>query len=175
MVALLEAMQPPWPGRASGPHSRCPTSLRRTQATRASVRSRWRVIPKMFGRAYLARAFVLLAILSACDRTPVAPKAGDPSFVPKDFAKNPDADCEAHQSDYYEELVAKPNGLQDLIFLHCQLAARRSWHGARARDLAAAGHGEAFKKELATAMRCERENVAVLAAMRKIGIINIPC
>jgi hypothetical protein len=46
---------------------------------------------------------------------------------------------------------------------------------ARARELEATGHGEAFKQELATAMRCERENAAVLATLRKAGVINIPC
>jgi hypothetical protein len=128
----------------------------------------------MSGRAYLGRALVLLAILSACDRTPVAPR--DPIIiVRKELAKTPDADCEVHQSDYYEKLAAKPNGLQDLALLHCQLSARRGWHGARAMDLETAGHGEAFKKELAAAMQCDRENDAVLATMRRFGVINVPC
>ena len=133
------------------------------------------MIPEMFGRAHLGQAVALLVILGACDRTPVAPKAGDPIFAQKDFAKLPEADCEAHQSNYYDELAAKPNGLQDLVLLHCQLAARRAWHGARAMELEAAGNGEAFKMELATAMRCQREKDAALATIRKVGIINIPC
>ena len=118
---------------------------------------------------------LLLVILSGCNRHDVPPKAGTHGLVQNDLANNAGADCERHQSDFYEELAAKSNGLQALLLLHCQLIARRGWHVARARELEATGHGEAFKQELATAMRCERENAAVLATLRKAGVINIPC
>jgi hypothetical protein len=119
-----------------------------------------------------AAGFLVAAMLVACDKpSNKATSRSQAAFVQSEFAKNPDGDCVAHPTDYYDERATSQKGLQELTFLTCQYQTRSDYHAKKLDD---AGKDQR-DAHLQIALRCGTESLAALKAMQKAGVTKLSC
>jgi len=107
-------------------------------------------------------------VLVACGKPSEQAK---PAFKQSEYAKNPNGDCVAHPTNYYDERAASKNGLQELTFLACQYRTRSDYH---ASQLDKVGKNER-DVHLQIALRCSREFLAAMEAMQRVGVTDYNC